>query len=34
MNLDRRELPGDVYTHVGKMVQEKVIRDAQNPDCP
>lgn len=20
VNLDRRELPGDVYTHVGKMV--------------
>ena len=34
VNLDKRDLPGDVYTHVGKMVQEKVVADSNNPDSP
>lgn len=32
VNLDVRDLPGDVYTHVAKMVKAKVEEDAKNPD--
>lgn len=32
VNLVNREVPGDLYTHIAKMVEVKVSSDSQNPD--
>lgn len=32
VNLINREIPGDLYTHISKMVEEKVAQDCQNSE--
>jgi DNA-directed RNA polymerase len=33
VNLVDRAVPGDLYTHVAKMVEERISADAANPEC-
>jgi DNA-directed RNA polymerase len=32
VNLIDKELPADIYTHVAKLVEKKIIEDIENPE--